>query len=280
MDNKQETLLAIFTDLDGTLLDHHTYSFSAALPMLEKLKVMGIPVIPNTSKTFSELIPTCQKLNLESPFICENGAAIYIPKAFMVDSLLEKLKASLEVYEEGGYYIKTFTEPREYWLTLLKTKAAVFSHLYTGFSSMSIQDIQNETGLSFEQAKAASNRHFGEPLKWLGTQEELTHFTEVMQEAGAYVVKGGRFVHVSGKTDKGNAMAWLSSFMGVNTTVALGDGENDSSMLEKADVAVQIRSPIHAFPRLKRNSNVIQTSGIGPIGWYEAIEGILSKTNI
>ncbi|MFT2109989.1 HAD-IIB family hydrolase [Marinomonas sp. 2405UD68-3] len=272
--------MAVFTDLDGTLLDHHTYCFSAAIPMLQKLKSLNIPVIPNTSKTFDELIFIRQKLGLDSPFIAENGAAVYIPLSFLANPSFDQMRSVLDLHDDGDHYIKTFTEPRQYWLMLLETHASHFAHLYTGFSSMSIPEIQHETGLSLEQAEAASKRHFGEPLKWHGSDEELQEFTLIMQDAGVCVVKGGRFVHVSGVTDKGQAMTWLSSIMEVNTTVALGDGENDTSMLEKADVAVQIRSPVHAFPILTCRSRVIQTLGVGPIGWNEAVETILSDSNL
>ena len=43
--------LLVFTDLDGTLLDHHSYSHAAALPGLERLRGLEVPVIPVTSKT-------------------------------------------------------------------------------------------------------------------------------------------------------------------------------------------------------------------------------------
>ena len=43
----------IYTDLDGTLLDHHTYSFDAARSTIAALSERGIPVIPCTSKTRS-----------------------------------------------------------------------------------------------------------------------------------------------------------------------------------------------------------------------------------
>ncbi|MCG8099497.1 MAG: mannosyl-3-phosphoglycerate phosphatase, partial [Candidatus Thiodiazotropha taylori] len=33
----------VFTDLDGTLLDHHSYDFSPALPALRLLKENQIP---------------------------------------------------------------------------------------------------------------------------------------------------------------------------------------------------------------------------------------------
>ncbi|MCZ2720665.1 HAD-IIB family hydrolase [Marinomonas sp. 15G1-11] len=278
----------VFTDLDGTLLDHHTYSFNAAIPALAKLKNKKIPIIPNTSKTFDELLPILQQLQLNSPFIVENGAAVYIPESFLLDlcsskvDLLERYTAENKITKvilgssaKGCYYRKAFIESRQYWLSLLEDQGAEFSHLHTGFSKMSVAEIQSITGLNLEQAQAASKREFGEPLQWHGSEAELNQFTQQMKRVGASVVKGGRFVHVGGNSDKGRAMKWLTSFLKSNTSVALGDGENDSSMLEVADIAVQIRSESHSFPVLNRTSGVIQTTAVGPMGWNEAIDQIL-----
>ena len=45
----------IFTDLDGSLLDHDCYSFEPVIPLFETLESKRIPVIPITSKTFAEV---------------------------------------------------------------------------------------------------------------------------------------------------------------------------------------------------------------------------------
>ena len=54
--------MLVFTDLDGTLLDHNTYSFSPALAAINKLKSLNIPIIPVTSKTLSELMTLLGRL--------------------------------------------------------------------------------------------------------------------------------------------------------------------------------------------------------------------------
>ena len=47
----------VYSDLDGTLLDHYSYQATDALPMLAQLSCANIPVILNTSKTYTELLP-------------------------------------------------------------------------------------------------------------------------------------------------------------------------------------------------------------------------------
>ena len=45
----------IYTDLDGTLLDHVTYTFHPALDALELIEKKKIPLIISTSKTRPEI---------------------------------------------------------------------------------------------------------------------------------------------------------------------------------------------------------------------------------
>ena len=69
----------IFTDLDGSLLNHDTYDFTPCMPLIRWLKQNGVPVIPTTSKTKAEILAFRKTAVLETPFIVENGAAVYIP---------------------------------------------------------------------------------------------------------------------------------------------------------------------------------------------------------
>ena len=70
----------IFTDLDGTLLNFKTFDVAPILPFISKLKDAGIQIVPNSSKCHFEIKEIISKINLECPYITENGAAIYIPK--------------------------------------------------------------------------------------------------------------------------------------------------------------------------------------------------------
>ena len=71
----------IFTDLDGTLLDDK-YSFNESLPALKIVKNKRIPLIFCTSKTEPEIKIYLKKMNINMPFIVENGGAVFIPKNY------------------------------------------------------------------------------------------------------------------------------------------------------------------------------------------------------
>ena len=49
------SMLIIFTDLDGSLLNHEDYSFQDAAPALERVRACNIPLIFTTSKTRKEI---------------------------------------------------------------------------------------------------------------------------------------------------------------------------------------------------------------------------------
>ncbi|MCK5421566.1 MAG: HAD-IIB family hydrolase, partial [Deltaproteobacteria bacterium] len=68
----------VFTDLDGTLLEHETYSSEAAIPAINALKEKNIPLIFCTSKTRAEIEEIQFQLKNIHPFISENGGAIFI----------------------------------------------------------------------------------------------------------------------------------------------------------------------------------------------------------
>jgi len=74
--------IVIFTDLDGTLLDHCTYSYKEAEKALESIRRKNIPLIVCSSKTREEIEIYRKKLLNNGPFISENGGAIFIPEQY------------------------------------------------------------------------------------------------------------------------------------------------------------------------------------------------------
>jgi mannosyl-3-phosphoglycerate phosphatase family protein len=267
--------VVIYTDLDGTLLDHHTYSHAAADPMLAELAQRGIPVVPCTSKTRAELLPLRLALHNRHPFIVENGAAVLIPHGYFE-------QPPEDAGDCDGYLSHSLVAPRRHWLQLIERLPDDQRRLFRTFSSMPTRQIAELTGLDEDSAARAAEREFGEPLQWLGEDAQREPVYEALRALGARVLEGGRFVHVSGNCDKGLALNWLNDVYAANlgerpVSIAIGDGNNDIAMLEAADHALIVRSPAHPPPTLNRQNGVSISHALGPQGWAEGVRELLQQ---
>ena len=74
--------LLVFTDLDGTLIDHDTYDWTPAKPAIEALKKFSAGLVLASSKTAAEMGPLRAKIGANRwPAIVENGAGVLPPRA-------------------------------------------------------------------------------------------------------------------------------------------------------------------------------------------------------
>jgi mannosyl-3-phosphoglycerate phosphatase len=264
-------LLLVFSDLDGSLLDHHGYSFEAALPALDALRRRGIPLIFCSSKTRAEIEPLRVRLGNVDPFIVENGAAVFIPAGS-----LEQIPPDCRLC--GDDWVREFAPPRQRWLAELERLRSAFEGQFTHFAAMGLEGVMAATGLQGEAAARALQRDYSEPVQWWGSPERREAFVAALAAAGATVLQGGRFLSVSGGCDKGTALRWLRAcYQRDNPArdvhdLAIGDSANDSAMLECARHALVIRSPVHGFPPLQRQDDTRYSQAFGPAGWAEGVQ--------
>lgn len=252
----------VVTDLDGTLLDHHSYSWHAAHEAIALLKARNIPLVLCSSKTAAEIVPLWQALGITAPFIVENGGAVYLP---------DESSDTTEIIPFGMNRAEV--------LPLLALAREETGAKFTSFSDMTVSDVSAVTGLGKQEAASALQREFTEPLLWQDSDESKQRFIARLKKDGLSAVQGGRFLTVSAGADKGAAVRWLRRYYVKNTgeqvqLIALGDSENDVSMLEEADYPVLIRSPVKPFPNV-HIENVERTEEYGPKGWNIAIRKIL-----
>jgi mannosyl-3-phosphoglycerate phosphatase len=240
----------VVSDLDGTLLDHHDYSFAEVLPVLRRMKAAGIPLIANTSKTRAEWLAMRGDFQNRDPFIVENGSALY---------------------EDDQ--VRVFGKPRAEILAELDGLRGSFQ--FTGYAGATIEEVVQWTGLSREAAERSADRQFSEPLIWQDSPEAEEEFCRLVEERGLMTLRGGRFLHVLGRTDKGKP---LEFFRRENAAIiALGDRPNDLAMLQAADIGVVIAAP-DGF--VLEAEGLLRSRETGPRGWAEMMTKILNELNI
>lgn len=104
-----------------------------------------------------------------------------------------------------------------------------------------------------------------------------------LKAEGCHVIEGGRFVHVSDDCNKGTALKSLTGYLSNKEnkpfrTLAIGDGKNDIAMLEAADVALLIPSPVQPFPIIKKDRHLYHAQAFAADGWQEGVTRILQNT--
>lgn len=262
----------VFSDLDGTLLNHHDYRCDEALPVLARLRLSGIPLIPVSSKTVPEMLEWRKELGNTDSFVCENGAIIAIPDhgPCLPDDARPRRREGFRLYYRG--------RSRRDILKTLGIMRRAFG--FEPFNDMSIEDIVRHTGLDRRGAERAARREASEPLLWTGSEQSLERFTRELEVAKLRVIKGGRFVHVMGDTDKGAAVedltaAYAHQYGERVHSIGLGDSPNDRAMLLAVDTPVVIPGPEGQHMKIDQRPDTIYAEYPGARGWAGTVDKLL-----
>jgi mannosyl-3-phosphoglycerate phosphatase family protein len=261
-------MTVIFTDLDGTLLDHHTYSWQAARPALDRLQQLRIPWVPVTSKTRAEVEFWRLRLGNTHPFIVENGGAAYVPAGYLPFALPKQYHA-YEIMEWGTPYTTL--------VAALKRASHSSGCRVRSFHEMTVSEVAGLCDLPLEQAILAKQRDYDEPFVVLDP-DRAGELASAIEGQGFHVTRGGRFWHILGANDKAVAVQGLIALFerlyGPVRTIGLGDGWNDASFLNAVSTPVLMRSP-HLAELQRLVPHGIVTERLGPAGWNESVLALL-----
>ncbi|MBN2109594.1 MAG: mannosyl-3-phosphoglycerate phosphatase [Methanosarcinaceae archaeon] len=266
----------VFTDLDGTLIDHNTYSYDAAKPAIVELKEKGIPLIFCTSKTRAEIEVYVRELGSSHPFISENGGAIFIPRDYFdLDYPVSKTEGDYDVIELGTSY-----DTLRHVLLNIRTHENMD---IIGFGDMDDEDVSKDTGLDIGSARLAKMRDYDEAFILKGDENTAGRLKEKIREHGLNYTRGGRYWHILGDNDKGKAVNLLAGLYrreyGEIRTIGLGDSLNDLPMLQAVDVPVLVQKHNGEHDPRITDPGIMRVAGIGPVGWNIAIKEIISSVS-
>ena len=252
--------LIVFTDLDGTLLDHDSYSPEAARPALDRLAAAGVPLILASSKTAAEIDRLRDSIGCAGrPAIVENGAGLLEAGP---DGGARDYARLLEAIEQVSPYIRSY---------------------FIGFSELGVTGVARVTRLPPEEAALAARRQFSEPGLWQGGPEEHYDFLQALGQLGVTGRLGGRFLTLSFGGSKADRMDEIAARYGDPPRLALGDAPNDREMIEAAEFGVIVANP-HGSPLPplpgEKTGRISRTTAPGPEGWNAAVLDLLDTLDI
>jgi len=261
----------VFTDLDGTLLDRRTYDYTLALPAVDRLHQESIPLVFCSSKTRAEQEVLRREIGIDTPFIVENGAAIFIGEDYFTVTLPRHRW-------DGEYWVIELGIPYAEVRRILEKVRRESGLKFRGYGDMTEAEVSAATGLDKAASRRAMRRDYEETMLLTGDAAENRRTLNAIRDAGLEYAHGGRYYGVHRGGDKGRAAAILSDLyrqqFGDIVTVGIGDSPNDRPMLAAVDRPFLVRSTDGAWadmslPALKR------VDGIGPRGFAAAITEIL-----
>jgi len=259
--------MIVFSDLDGSLLDHDTYDWAPAQPALALLDEQSIPLVLVSSKTLAELEEIREQLELGHPVVVENGAVVDIPSGYFSADVKPPASAVTRAELQSVY----------------RDVKRQHGFRCEAFYELGVSGIARETGLPERQAGLANERQATEPVLWHDDDESAQRFQQEMTSRGLRCVRGGRFLHLMGDTGKAEAVSQLlDAYSGMwpgktMTSVSLGDAPNDLGMLSVTDIAVVIPGK-HRYPmNVGANTRVLRPSMAGPVGWNAAMMSLLKE---
>jgi mannosyl-3-phosphoglycerate phosphatase family protein len=249
-------LSVLFTDLDGTLLDHHTYRPGPALPELRRLQAAGVLVVPASAKTPDELRHLAGELTLTGPAIAENGAAV--------------------ITSTGTRVLGT---PYKMVRERLAAAAVAVGATVRGFGDLTVAEVMAWTGLDRAAAERARARRWSESFQLVAGDDAA--LAAALAERGLRMVRGARFRTALGQHDKGGAARLLLADLAATgrpvRSWAVGDADNDAELLAAVDHPMLVRAHDGAWADLDLPA-VTRLDGIGPAGWVLAAHQVLPPT--
>jgi mannosyl-3-phosphoglycerate phosphatase len=186
----------IFSGLDGPLHNPSATAFAKAARVLEAVTRANVSLIFSSTKTRAELEHIQQELGITDPFICESGAAAFIPpNCFGGDVPGARPIAGYNAVEFGSTYANVVA-------TLHRTARNLRVAIH-GFSDMSVEDVARECQVALLRARLAKLREYDEPFRILDPHPSAgTRLFKALHAARLQCTSVGRYHHVGALFDK------------------------------------------------------------------------------
>ncbi|HEX5070528.1 MAG TPA: hypothetical protein VFV78_09970 [Vicinamibacterales bacterium] len=146
--------LVVFSSLDG--IRGEPAEWEAAARRLDEDE--RVPIVLCSSRTRAEVEAIQGRLGIRHPFVCERGAAAFVPAGYFDFTIAESR-------DVAGYHALEFGAPASDTIDALRRVALRQQLDVVGFSEMSVEEVAQDCQLSLLDARLAKLREYGERFR-------------------------------------------------------------------------------------------------------------------
>ncbi|MDH2888241.1 Cof-type HAD-IIB family hydrolase [Bacillus cytotoxicus] len=254
-------LIAI--DLDGTLLSKNKMISKENAEAIRKCQEEGHVVAICTGRSIVDIERLLQEVNLQCPIIAENGAVIYKDKTMLKRYAIQNEHALdiVEYLEEKGMYYQLYTDKGvyvpKYGEENIRKEMEVIRNLDINISEEEVENIaalylEHTAFHSIESCKSIINKelYVHKFLPFSYDQQKLKRLKEKFQHNSELIISASYWHNLEINhcdAQKGNGLYTLAEYFNIpfENTVAIGDGLNDVSMMQKANVSIAMGNAVN-----------------------------------
>jgi Cof subfamily protein (haloacid dehalogenase superfamily) len=270
-DVKQHKVL--FTDLDGTLLRTGSTISDDLRDGLQKVAMAGHRIVLSSGRMLRSVLNVRDSLGIAFPnmyVVANNGALAYdCDKGMKLSGCdiklgQEDIRHIVGEADRFGLHIQGYTDT-----AIVCRKWDDELRYYTGFQALDVQLVEDIADFLAEGSYKLLLLHLTDRSRLEAFRDHILTFCG---DRIQLVFSNDKYLEVlPGEAGKGNALAFMQRYLHMphSHTVAVGDEENDISMIQKASVGVAM---VNAPEVVKQSADWITTRDNNHDGMLEVLE--------
>ena len=223
-------------------------------PLLAALAAERVMIVFSSARTRAEMERFRQSIGIFHPFICEEGAAAFVPVRYFGTELHHARQA-------GGYQAVEFALGYDAAVAAVRRAAGHLHMPVRQFADMSIEEVAGECGLSLLDARLAKLREYGEPFRLVQPKpDDERRLCRALMASGIHCTRHGAFLHAVSVDGPGAAAAVLKTLYrtAFGAVFTASSGDNSAALDGRVDASLD------AIP-------LADPAAADTVGWIEAI---------